>query len=763
ILEKFNSNIIENNSSSPRASADFFGTRDQALASQTEQSTSPRNGYQFTGTPAHSTVINGSTSLRTETPGGHTDNLLHPQSQSGSPETSTSSIRADRNNSSDSAPGQLYNIDLKQSKNSPATQRSSEQSSYGEKDKDRNNDGRIQKDTAADFRPIVKGPDSNNQNSTGNFENKNSALKTFTSQAIALGSNLERTSNNSTSQVKSLEALKSSESAKAQSFEPRVNAEFSARTLTSISSAKSEQGLNLSFKTAELNSSSSKTDQSLQIKTDNNKSISNLDAVKNMDARSHSLLNAQNPLAAFGPNGQPSKTFEQTARGIRTDQSAATNNNQASQIRLSTELSSSQLKPQSTLTTSDGRLDPSGRPVKGLDLSSGKEISAVNIAVGKRTQEGRYMIAELTLAMVLAAGGIRRILPSDRVSNNSDKSNGNGGDGRRRIERELSGKLREPLSADSMKFQANSFSLQQLKRGFKQDGLDGLKGRLLQVNLQSGRKLMLGTEGAKAFLKATKDTKSANSYTSQDSYNPSSISTAQLQLRPLLAEAAGSAQFAMPAEVSAFEKFFKGQQQALDEALFPLINAASEFIEIDDPFQSFKDMFAAKEKSTGARGATELLDRPQGSSDQNNDNDDEASNKIVMRRPSLLVAEGDTLISIAEEHFSDPYLGWLIADLNKENSKEHWMDGKRIVEFHSRQQITLPVWQDIVDFYGSMPKEAKPENLVTIVSATQVDREVVDSVLGPIVARRAQNLSEADAPKQESAANAADSKEAVLL
>jgi hypothetical protein len=64
------------------------------------------------------------------------------------------------------------------------------------------------------------------------------------------------------------------------------------------------------------------------------------------------------------------------------------------------------------------------------------------------------------------------------------------------------------------------------------------------------------------------------------------------------------------------------------------------------------------------------------------------------------------------------------------------MDGKRIVEFQSRQQLTLPVWQDIVEFYGSMPEDARPENLVTIVSSTQIDREVVDNVLGPIVGRK---------------------------
>ncbi|MBX9725006.1 MAG: hypothetical protein K2X81_26620, partial [Candidatus Obscuribacterales bacterium] len=132
---------------------------------------------------------------------------------------------------------------------------------------------------------------------------------------------------------------------------------------------------------------------------------------------------------------------------------------------------------------------------------------------------------------------------------------------------------------------------------------------------------------------------------------------------------------------------------------------------------------------------------------------------IILRRPSWLIGENETLISIAEEHFADPYIGWLIADLNKGNSKEHRMDGKRIVEFQARQLLTLPVWQDVVEFYGSMPPEARPENLVTIVSANQVDREIVDNVLGPIVGRKSMGSLKGE---QNSSMAAAESKEPAL-
>ncbi len=105
----------------------------------------------------------------------------------------------------------------------------------------------------------------------------------------------------------------------------------------------------------------------------------------------------------------------------------------------------------------------------------------------------------------------------------------------------------------------------------------------------------------------------------------------------------------------------------------------------------------------------------------------------VFLRPTCLVSENDTLISIAEELFHDPNLGWLIADLNRDRIQERFEDGKRIVEIASRQELFVPVWQDIVEFYESRSQAAAPENLVTIVSQSQLDRELLNSTLAKVV------------------------------
>ncbi len=98
-------------------------------------------------------------------------------------------------------------------------------------------------------------------------------------------------------------------------------------------------------------------------------------------------------------------------------------------------------------------------------------------------------------------------------------------------------------------------------------------------------------------------------------------------------------------------------------------------------------------------------------------------------RPKTLVASTDTLISIAEAFFYDRNVAWLIADLNQSTLKETWMDGKRIIELKSRQQIELPVWDDIDKFYSSRPENARPENLITIVDQTTIDKELLNSTL----------------------------------
>jgi hypothetical protein len=386
-----------------------------------------------------------------------------------------------------------------------------------------------------------------------------------------------------------------------------------------------------------------------------------------------------------------------------------------------------------------GRADALVRTVKPLDLTGRTDASgAVALANGKGLHgpEGRYMIAELTLAMVLAAGGIRRLLPTDGTG----KGDGSGaaGSGRRQIERDFSGKTRGPSGPEGLSFMPASFKFAQ--SGLIRNG-QTIRSAMQEINLSGGRQLWLSADGRIALVKTLAASDRQNAGLVHE-VRPERVSLgfSSTRLVPVLAEAAGGRHMALPSEPSVLEQLLEAPQTALDGALAPLINAAHDFIEIDDPFQSFKDVFVSRSAyrrraGDGRDGAGKL--EPHADVQGGGDSEDPDQNKnLVLLRPTWLIAEGQTLTSIAEEHFSDPYIGWLIADLNSGNCREHFMDGKRIVEFQTRQQITLPVWQDIVDFYGDMPAEARPENLVTIVRETEIDREVVNNVLGPILGQK---------------------------
>lgn len=413
-----------------------------------------------------------------------------------------------------------------------------------------------------------------------------------------------------------------------------------------------------------------------------------------------------------------------------------------------------------------GRVDSSVRVIRPGDL--GADPVALASGRGKTGPEGRYMIAELTLAMVLAAGGIRRILPTDAASK-ADAGGGSASNGRRQIERELSGKMQDNLGANGLKFMPASFKIAQL--GLQKD----IRNALQAANLASGRQLFLGPNGSAAFVKSFGlQGREVPGVLRQNQPVQIALGFTPNQLVPVLAEAAGGRQFALPAEPSVFDQFLRAQQAALDGAIGPLINAAHDFIEIDDPFQSFKDVFTSRGSArrlrlSGVKDGGGDLERQSvsgGDADGNDQGEDEDPNQpknVVLLRPTSLIGAGQTLVSIAEEQFSDPYIGWLIADLNEGNCQEHWMDGKRIVEFQSRQQLTLPVWQDIVEFYGSMPEEARPENLVTIVTATEIDREVINNVLGPIVGRKSgsKSIDEPSIKTESGLSTAEPAKEAV--
>lgn len=105
----------------------------------------------------------------------------------------------------------------------------------------------------------------------------------------------------------------------------------------------------------------------------------------------------------------------------------------------------------------------------------------------------------------------------------------------------------------------------------------------------------------------------------------------------------------------------------------------------------------------------------------------------VLTRPIVLMTMSDTFISLAETHFRDAVLAWLIVDLNKMKVTETWKGATKIVAISNGESIELPVWEDIVEFYQSKPKNAKPDNLLTVVLKRNLDREMIEAALAAVV------------------------------
>lgn len=105
-------------------------------------------------------------------------------------------------------------------------------------------------------------------------------------------------------------------------------------------------------------------------------------------------------------------------------------------------------------------------------------------------------------------------------------------------------------------------------------------------------------------------------------------------------------------------------------------------------------------------------------------------------RPLWLVTKRDSLTVLAEQIYQNPDVGWLIADMNVNRIKETWMNGKRIIELQSRQQIELPIQEDIDLFLAGKAREAVGENLITIVVENQLDKELINKQLQALQIKR---------------------------
>ncbi len=111
----------------------------------------------------------------------------------------------------------------------------------------------------------------------------------------------------------------------------------------------------------------------------------------------------------------------------------------------------------------------------------------------------------------------------------------------------------------------------------------------------------------------------------------------------------------------------------------------------------------------------------------------QADTSADKKRPEYMVAHNDTLLSIAEQFYNDSAVAWLIADINKDRVAEFNEDGKRIIEMRSRQSIELPLWGEVNDFLRNRSELVKTTEIVTIVSQTEVDRELLDSFLSTVI------------------------------
>lgn len=105
-------------------------------------------------------------------------------------------------------------------------------------------------------------------------------------------------------------------------------------------------------------------------------------------------------------------------------------------------------------------------------------------------------------------------------------------------------------------------------------------------------------------------------------------------------------------------------------------------------------------------------------------------------RRSYKIDLDESLTGIAEAELGDINLAWLIADLNSARLTEYEVDGKRVVEMRKGTKLELPLPHEVVEFYKTCDTIADPDNLVTIVVNTDVDRERLEETLNDVLGLR---------------------------
>ncbi|MBX9569687.1 MAG: hypothetical protein K2X77_12365 [Candidatus Obscuribacterales bacterium] len=111
---------------------------------------------------------------------------------------------------------------------------------------------------------------------------------------------------------------------------------------------------------------------------------------------------------------------------------------------------------------------------------------------------------------------------------------------------------------------------------------------------------------------------------------------------------------------------------------------------------------------------------------------DENSNQnasLQDERATHKVVSGETLLSIAEKHFGDEKLGWLIADLNANKIKESKVENRRVIEVMVGEKLALPTAKEIRQFHERKDYNVPATHLVTILIEQSFDRAFIDDQL----------------------------------
>ncbi len=149
----------------------------------------------------------------------------------------------------------------------------------------------------------------------------------------------------------------------------------------------------------------------------------------------------------------------------------------------------------------------------------------------------------------------------------------------------------------------------------------------------------------------------------------------------------------------------------------------------------------ARVRATEGREGAEEEEEKDGDEQVASNSDDYDTN--VIQRPRHLVQPGETLQTIAEEYYADANLAWLLLALNKGKLSESWNGDVCYVEVAGRQELELPVREDISAFYRSTSHKFKGKRLVTTVRQSTMDQELVTLAFRNVVGHPTRRLQSA--------------------